>query len=395
MSGAHINDDSRRQTVPIMDPVAQSQAVVAVWRNMWLPPSETFIRNQVQALTKWTPYPLGLTTVPDGIMRPAGAPFDRLGGHGFNRPIVRNLFIKKLDHLLRASNAQLVHAHFGPDAVRVLPRAESAQLPLLVTFHGYDVTVTGPPSRERRRYRAALRRVFDYATGLIAVSDFIAGRLLALGAPENKVVVHQIGIPIAPRPLASFDDRSGVAFVGRLVEKKGVKDLIHAYARLPKELREHEPLMIVGSGPLEGQLRDMALRYKIAPQFYGTLDSTQVQDLLGRARVFCAPSRTASNGDSEGFGMVFLEAALASLPVVSYNHGGVPEAVAHGTTGLLATEGDVDELGDHLKRLLLDRDLAQTLGTAGRERVQSRFDIRERTAALEAIYDAAIARPSA
>jgi glycosyltransferase involved in cell wall biosynthesis len=85
--------------------------------------------------------------------------------------------------------------------------------------------------------------------------------------------------------------------------------------------------------------------------------------------------------------MVFLEAAAHRLPVVAYRHGGVPEAVADGVGGLLCAEGDVPALAAKLSRLLDDDALRERLGRAARARVVERFDITERTAALERLYD--------
>jgi glycosyltransferase involved in cell wall biosynthesis len=89
--------------------------------------------------------------------------------------------------------------------------------------------------------------------------------------------------------------------------------------------------------------------------------------------------------------MVFLEAALAGLPVLSYRHGGVPEAVQDGITGVLVREGDVHTLGDWLGVLVSDPALARRLGAAGRERVINKFDIVARTRELESVYDEVVA----
>ena len=85
--------------------------------------------------------------------------------------------------------------------------------------------------------------------------------------------------------------------------------------------------------------------------------------------------------------MVFLEAALHHLPVVSYRHGGVPEAVVDGSTGLLAEEGNVGELSEKIRVLLTDDDLARVMGRAGYQRVVADFDVRERTRDLERVYE--------
>ena len=86
---------------------------------------------------------------------------------------------------------------------------------------------------------------------------------------------------------------------------------------------------------------------------------------LARGGVFCGPSRRTAAGAVEGLGTVFLEAAAHGLAVAAYRSGGVPEAVADGTTGLLAPEGDVPALARALCALLDDPALARRLGEAG------------------------------
>jgi colanic acid/amylovoran biosynthesis glycosyltransferase len=107
----------------------------------------------------------------------------------------------------------------------------------------------------------------------------------------------------------------------------------------------------------------------------------------GKARVLCNPSVTAADGDSEGFGMVFTEAQAMGTPVVSHLHGGIPEAVCHGETGLLAPERDVAALATHLHRLLTDNVFWQACSRRATRWVRERFDLRKQTRLLEHIYD--------
>ena len=118
-------------------------------------------------------------------------------------------------------------------------------------------------------------------------------------------------------------DRAGVTFVGRLVDKKGVADLLDAFALLPEPVRS-TPLTIVGDGPRVRGLRQRARQ--VGVDFVGR-QSTRDRPAARRHAVFCGPSQRAPDGDAESLGMVFVEAALAGLPVVTYRHGGVPEAV--------------------------------------------------------------------
>lgn len=364
-----------------------AQPRVVIWRDIWLPRSETFIRDQTDAMRRWEPVPLGLKRASEGLpVNPAFAPLPTwwpsdairaLGSRGLERAATR---------AVRRSGAVLIHAHFGPSAVHVLPIARASGLPLIATFHGYDVTRTPDlPFGQGTYYRRRLERVFDYADRLLAVSQFIAERVLALGAPEYKVAVQHVGIPI--RDSSSGTDRTGITFVGRLVDKKGVKDLLEAYALLPEPLRSSTPLRVVGMGPLEQRLRGYAEELGVEVQWLGYQTSEQVAGILAATRVFCAPSRQSHDGNSEGFGMVFLEAALHGAPIVTYRHGGVPEAVLDGVTGLLAQEGDTRGLARRIEHLLTDDGLARRLGDAGRRRVNEQFDIQVCTSSLEDTYD--------
>lgn len=365
---------------------------VVVWRDEWLPASETFIFNQVAATRRWHPVPLGLRSQPAGLpISPARAPFGRsLPGRSALKIAAKMSFRFVYDSVIARENVKLIHAHFGPDAVNALPIARRLGLPLVATFHGFDVT-SAPRWRGQvgAEYLAGLREVFAYAATLIAVSQFIADRLIDLGAPQERVIVAPIGIPVGS---AQHHDlpalkRTGITFVGRLVDKKGVADLFQALTKLPRSTLINEPIRIIGYGPQEPYLRQMAADNKLSVEFLGQRDSTYVANALAQSRIFCGPSRTADNGDAEGFGMVFLEAALAGAPAIAYRHGGVPEAVVDGITGLLAPEGDIGRLAINISRLLQDSSYAISLGAAGRQRVIEHFDINHRTRRLEEIYD--------
>lgn len=370
----------------------ESRPTVAVWKATWLAPSQTFVRDQVAAMTRWRPFLVGLRRSPQSILEPDHAPF----GTSKAGRIVHGLragtgYRGVYDRVLRDAGASLVHAHFGTSAVRVLPVVERLRLPLVVTFHGYDVSLEPfRPGPAGTAYRRDLPRVLDRADALLAVSEHLAEGLLRLGAPEHKVHVQPIGIPVERR-VPPTTDRRGVVFVGRLVDVKGPDHLLAALGRLGA-LGRSVPVRVVGDGPLAGELRRTADELGLDVTFTGRLSSDGVAEELARAALFCGPSRTTEQGQQEAFGIVFLEAALHGLPVVAYRHGGVAEAVVDGGTGLLAPEGDVAALAGHLEDLLADPHRARVLGAAGRERVLRDFDVHHRTARLEELYDDVVER---
>jgi colanic acid/amylovoran biosynthesis glycosyltransferase len=359
---------------------SHGQQKVCIWREDLLPGSETFIMNQARSLRRWHAVLSGIRTCPgaldcrpDFTLQGSFRPGERLDRWIYRRTGTSPRLHRHLRH------SDVVHAHFGPDGVRIARAARVARRPLVVTFHGYDVTIA-----------AALLGVdyttlFSQSAVLLAVSGFIRSKLLQAGAPEEKVKVLPIGIPVPPkvRPEGGGEH---VLFVGRLVPKKGCADLLEALA----ELHDAPPLVVIGDGPLRGDLENRARRLRVNASFVGMRGSDYVARAMARSIAVSVPSKTSPDGDQEGLGMVFLEAAAASRPVVSYASGGVPEAVVHGETGLLAPEGDVKALAGHLQRVTADADLAARLGASARRRVEVEFDIDKRAAQLEAVYDAVV-----
>ncbi|WP_291798326.1 glycosyltransferase [Brevibacterium sp.] len=369
---------------------------VAVWKRSWLPASETFVRNQQDALSEWTPVSLGLVGEPSPLARETDVLLLR-------RARFRRLWLRlasligwswHLERYLRANRPDVLHAHFVPEAVVASRACARAGVPLVVTVHGHDVTAAPrTPGLRGIRYRRRARRMLRRAARVVAVSEFTARKAVELGAAPDSVVVQPIGIPLPDdRPPSRPEPEWDVVFVGRLVEVKGVQDLVAAVGTLAAQGRPVR-VAVVGDGPLRGELERQAAESAAEIEFLGRLSPADVRSVLRRSRIFCAPSRTAPDGAAEGFGMVYLEAAAEGLPVVAYAHGGVPEAVADGRTGLLAAEGDRAGLTAHIGALLEDEGRARELGEAGRARIEREFDVRTRTRGLEQIYAAVCAQP--
>lgn len=363
---------------------------VAVWNNSWLPWSQTFIANQVGALSRYHPMLLGLYRTRNGLpIRPERAPFSYTSILGktvreFSR---RTNYVGVYDGLLSRARAALIHAHFGPGGVSAAPIARRLRLPLAVTFHGYDVhTMPYSPSRQARIYRSALPALFEQAALLVCVSDALAQALRGLGAPDSKIRVLHTGIPVPPT--SADGERAGVVFVGRLIPLKGANDLVEAMALLPVGQRTH--LTIIGEGPQAAELVAGASKRGVDLRLTGRLTPIEVNQALANAALFAGPSHHDGRA-FEAFGMTFLEAAAHGLPVVGYRHAGVMESVADEQTGILVPEGDIDSLSAAIGRLLSDPELAEAMGRAGRKRVENDFDIVDQTAALEDLYDEVLA----
>src|SRR5207245_202670 len=127
-------------------------------------------------------------------------------------------------------------------------------------------------------------------------------------------------------------------------------------------------LVIIGDGPQRQQLEILAQEKLTRFRFLGLQPASVVRQWMNRAKVFSVPSVTVASGAEEGFGMVFAEAQAMECPVVSFSSGGIPEAVGHEETGLLAKERDVETLSQHILLLMKNDRLWKRMSEAGRQR---------------------------
>ncbi|MDG4794280.1 glycosyltransferase [Micromonospora sp. WMMD1082] len=361
--------------------------VAVIWRSCLLPGSETFIRNQGDALSTWRPVYLGAIRVPSSLSRDSDVVVCPDTPRGRREWLRLRLTggTPRLRRLLARLRPEVVHAHFGGDGWLVSRTATQLGIPLVVTLHGLDVTQqAAAPGPRGARHRRNLRTMFDRAALILAVSGAIRDRAVELGADPAKVRVHHTGVPVPPEP-AVGPKRWDVVFVGRFVEKKGVEDLVEALGTLP-DLRPR--VLLVGTGPLRERVRARAARLGLDATFPGALPPAEVMGHIAEARILAAPSRTAPDGDTEGLPTTILEAFSLGVPVVSTYHSGIPEAVTHEANGLLGAEGDRAALAANLRRLLTDAPLRDRLGRAGRQRAETDFDLRHQTRHLESLYTA-------
>lgn len=299
------------------------------------------------------------------------------------------------DRVFEARKPQLVHAHFGTSAVRAHAYAKRYKLPLVVTFHGYDVAILTGRARwlpHRWRYWRGAHDVLRQAAALLCASDELRRMVCELSG-RGDVQRFQLGIDLSrfdrARQTASVPQ---VTMIGRFVEKKGHVDGIAAFAQVLRTTPAR--LALVGSGPLESDYRALVRRLGIgaAVDFCGVLEPERVAALLARTDVLLAPSHVARNGDRESGLLVVREAGAAGAAVIATRHGGIPESVEHDRTGFLVAERDVEAMALRLGQLLTSPELARQMGEAARSKVRREFDLHAQVASLERIYDDVLAK---
>lgn len=367
-----------------------------IFRHQLFKASEPFITQQAEQLTQFRPIYLGRSRFGDP---PEGAQSFALEDAEKQRPFSRRIWQvltrdpRPYMDLLSGQRPALIHAHFGVEGVYALPLARKLKVPLVTTFHGFDATTStrallssGSPSWiNYARFRKKLAEEGDL---FLCVSNYIRQRVIELGFPEERTHVHYIGIDTqAVLPRSPDEEKPVVLHVARLVEKKGTEYLIRAFAEIAAQVPTAE-LVIVGEGPLRGSLEALArsLHIEQRTRFLGTQPHPQVISLMRKAAMLVLPSVTARSGDSEGLGMVLLEASARGIPLIGTRHGGIPEAIEDEKTGYLVPERNFVLLAERMHLLLNNPTLRQEMGREARRKCETHFDIREQTQKLESFY---------
>jgi colanic acid/amylovoran biosynthesis glycosyltransferase len=251
------------------------------------------------------------------------------------------------------SGASVLHAHFGPVAWAHRRLAQRLDAPLVAAFYGEDACAaefTGSPTW-RRRYR----RLFEVAGAVLAEGPSMAERVAALGCPSDKVQV--VRLPADEDSLADLrwappTDRFRVVAGARFTEKKGFDTAVAAFARGLGDRPDAE-LVLLGGGELEPGLRRLSEELRVADRvsFPGLLPHGQFMSAFAASHVAVFPSRTASNGDSEGGAPVTLvEAGWIGIPSVVSDHDDLP-FVTGPEGSIVVTDGAVDAWAAVLREL--------------------------------------------
>ncbi len=359
--------------------------------------SEAFVIEQAHHLRQYKP-----TFVASTLLQETSLPHVALSQHDkFKLKQITHVLTRDPDlfrnHWSVLSNLALIHAHFGPNGVYAMALAEKLKIPFLVTFHGYDITLTRKAIWRTGKllyyqlifHEEKLKRK---ASAFIAVSNFIRNKLIEQGYPQEKIIQHYIGVDTVKfSPSTQKADERYILCVGRHTEKKGIDTLLRAFARIAVK-HPDVTLLQIGQGSLTAKLQALTKQLGIEHRvrFLGAQPHETVLQLMQQAEIFALPSQIAKSGECEGLPIVILEASACAVPVLSTYHSGIPEAVLDGETGFLVAEKDQTALSERLDHLLSDRALSKQMGQQGRELICEAFDLRKQTIKLEAIYDSLI-----
>ncbi len=328
-------------------------------------------------------------------------------------PYIISGFFKCIN-ICRKFRPDVIHAHWPfPHAYIALGAAKLFRIPLVLNFHGAELLLI----RKKKWVKPLLKFAIGQAQAVFANSSFTAGKIKALRdvdvewSPYGTTLETRDGgsLPLAPAPchprpsspchpreggdlpVASATPSSGdtpqrpdphpvnskfkILFVGRHIERKGICYLIEAAKYLPRDQFE---IRIVGVGDLTEQLKKQATAIAASNAaeiiFTGKLSPEALANEYKSANVFTLPAIVDSKGDTEGLGVVLIEAMELGLPVVASNVGGIPDVVVDGETGILVPEKDPKALAEAYKRLASDNELVKKLLAGAQKRIGECFN---------------------
>jgi colanic acid/amylovoran biosynthesis glycosyltransferase len=250
---------------------------------------------------------------------------------------------------LKAHSIDLLHCHFGNMGADYIHLAVRAGIPGLVSFYGFDYRRI---LQERPVYRLRYERMFGAAAAILCEGPYAAGQLEHLGCPAHKIRIVPMGVDLSTIPFVVRQKQVGAL---RLVQVAGIapyKGQLQAVQAFERALRTYPDMHLELYGPVrderyarsvEAYIRQERLSDKVS--LSGAIPYGQLPQVLEKSQVFLHPSMHAPSGDCEGGApVVLLDAQANGMPVIATRHCDIPSEVAHGESGLLTEEGDVEAL---------------------------------------------------
>lgn len=254
---------------------------------------------------------------------------------------------------------------------------------LMLNFYGADMLLI-------RKY-AFVKRYLDWfvrkADQVVAISNFTAGQVRELRPVDIAIVPYGAALDMDSSSTPVSADEDIILSVGRMIERKGFEYAIRAMPMVRRS-RPKAHLYLVGGGPLQASLQGIVdeLGLGDAVTLPGKVPTERRDDLLARCSLFVLPSVVDSKGDTEGLGVVLLEAMMYRKPVVGSDVGGIPDIITDSETGLLVPQKDPEALAEAMLRILENGDLARALGEQGHAYVQKTFDWQVITERMVGLY---------
>ena len=361
--------------------------------------STTFILDQMTALSdfgydieNWSPYNPDTpqeTSVHSSVLEYNfinRTKYVKLPGEDFNTN--NNDWVaefQRLNNIESFEKLDIIHVHFGPNFNLFEPLLLSMNIPVIVSFHGYDAS-----KYVKKHGRNCYTKLFERADLLTVPSKEMHDKLVEIGCSDEKIRIHRYGIDLSRFQYVKRDfNKSTITFlsIARFVEKKGLEFSIKAFAKIAE--KNSVIYNIVGEGKLKDELESLVKELGIEDKvnFLGALEKEEVYKQMKLADIFVLASVVAKNGDKEGTPVSIIEALATGLPVISTYHSGIPEVVQDGISGYLCPERDVECIYKNMAILISDPQKREKFSANGHKFIKDNFNIRSWNLRLKENYE--------
>lgn len=307
-------------------------------------------------------------------------------------PFLLLTMLIQLIRLTKRIRPDVIHAHWVvPQGLVAAVCRPFTQVPVIVTAHGGDAFgLRGSLLAWLKRYTLKHSNAWTANTATTSsmlkpadMSDVPNPHVIPMG-----VDLEHFSSGARNRLRAGCNDQCVLLFVGRLVEKKGVADLIQAFTLLPVKIQKQCLLWVVGDGHMRSGLESDAERLGVAEKiiFWGNVSQAELPDLYAAADIFVGPSVVDERGDTEGQGVVFLEASCAGLAIVATRAGGIVDVIRHEENGLLVEPRNPEALAAAIASLFQNKTLRANLGSRARRQVCEKYSWQVIAERFEELY---------
>ena len=297
--------------------------------------------------------------------------------------------------IARKKKVDLVHGHWSiPQGLTGLFVRKLFGVPFVISLHGSDVHGLDFPL-----LRALNKKVILDSDACTANSRATAARAQGIsGRSDMRIIPMGVDIDFFAKSIGRGSTRNHkgrkdkiILYAGRLIDVKGIEYLVKAFPAV-LEKQANAKLLVVGSGPCKGDLVSLSERLHLHDKvvFQGAVSQEELVRYYAMADVFVLPSVTTKEGETEGLGVVLLEAMASRVPVIGTNVGGIPDIIKDGKTGLLALQRNPHDLAEKILRILDDEALRKELAEKGHDFVKQEFSWEVVAGKFKKIYSEAL-----
>lgn len=269
----------------------------------------------------------------------------------------------------------IIHCHWPfPHIIFGYLASRFGKSKLVSSFYGVELRWV---KNKLPMFEPLLKFAIKKSDAVTAISSYTAREVNEIVPVNITIIPFGAAITVSnvsnQRSVVSEKRPKNILFVGRLVERKGVKYLIEAFELINKKIEAN--LTIVGDGSEKSNLKELVRKKRLENKvfFKGKVTASQLEEFYSKCDVFVLPAIVDSKGDTEGLGVVLLEAMSYQKPVVASALGGILDIVKDGDNGLLVPEKESNKLAEAILQILQNPDLGSRFGKAGFNFVNTNF----------------------